>query len=554
MSILNANMLNMSPKSRSKKASLNTFTSILDYAVRVGVEFVTTPLLLAGLGTYLFGLWRILWRLNGYMDAAGGRSAQALKWIVAQNQLLPNYDEKRRYIGGTIVVWLLFLPLLLLLGGLLIWLAPVLLKVPDEYLWVTQLTIGIIALNVIATGLVDIPKAVLQGENLGYKRIGLSTFLVLIGGVLMLLAMYFELGLAGVASATLITTLLTGIMFLRVVGSHVSWFGIAKPDRETVRWLTGLSGWFVVWKVVSQLMLAGDIVILGIFDSVELVSTYTFTKYVPETLIKLITIVVFGVSPGLGGIIGLGDMAKASDVRNEIMSFTWLLLTVAGAVILLWNGVFVQLWVGSNVYAGVLPTLLVIMLVAQITLIRNDANIIDLTLNIRTKAILGVISELLALSLAALLVKHYHLGILGVCAGCIAGRSVISVAYPLVVSRYLGISFYSQLKSLLRPIFFTSILFTAILAGINYEDFFIFEKLSMYFGFTDESIIKLDKLSAWLNLNFNSPTIFKTLNTWPGLVLGATVTTFMMLVMAFYGGLSGIQRGRLLKRVREIVK
>jgi O-antigen/teichoic acid export membrane protein len=544
----------MASKSLSKKASLNALASIIDYGARVAVEFIITPLLVAGLGNYLYGLWRILWRLNGYMDAAGGRSAQALKWIVAQDQSLNNYDEKRRYIGGTVAVWFLFLPLLLMFGGLLIWLAPILLKVPEEFLRSAQLTIGLLALNVIVMGLVDIPRAVLQGENLGYKRIGLSTFLVLMGGVLTALAMHFNLGLIGVASATVVATLLTGIMFLWVVGKHVPWFGIAKPSRKTVRWLSGLSGWFVVWKVVSQLMLAGDVVVLGIFDSVALVSIYSLTKYVPETLIKLVTIIVFGIAPGLGGIIGAGNIEKANRVRNEIMSFTWLLLTIAGSVILLWNEVFIQLWVGANFYAGLLATLLIIVLVAQIAFIRNDSNIIDLTLNIRTKVLIGVISEALALSLAALLVSRYHMGIIGVCAGCIAGRSILSVAYPLLVSRFLGIPFYSQLKSILRPIFFTSFLFMIILAGINYEDLIVFEKLNTWLGLNYESAIEFDKLKTWLELHYENSNVFEKLNTWLGLIIGATVTTLTISLLAFYGGLSNLQRSYLLKRIRAITQ
>lgn len=515
-------------KNLSKKASLNALASIIDYGARVAVEFIITPILVGGLGNYLYGLWRILWRLNGYMDAAGGRSAQALKWIVAQDQSLANYDKKRRYIGATVIVWFLFLPLLLLASGLLIWLAPIFLKVPKEFLWSTQLTIGLLALNVIMMGLVDIPRAVLQGENLGYKRIGLSTFLVLMGGVLTALAIHFNLGLTGVASATVVATLLTGLMFLLVVGRHVSWFGIAKPSRKTVRWITGLSGWFVVWKVVSQLMLAGDILILGIFDSVVLVSVYSLTKYVPETLIRLVGTVVFNISPGLGGIIGAGNLEKATAVRNEIMAFTWLLLTVAGAIILLWNPLFVRLWVGENYFAGLIPSLLIVIWVAQVALIRNDANIIDLTLDVKTKVLVGLFTEILALSLAAVLVGHYKMGIIGVSVGCITGHLIISLVYPWLVGRFLGISFYFQLKSTLRPILVTALLFTLMIAANQFSAaIFIF----------DATVFSIEKSRTWIDL-----------------IIRAPATSAIILVLAFYGGLSQSQRISLFKRVKLVTK
>lgn len=511
----------MATKSLSKKASLNALASFIDYGARVAVEFVINPLLVAGLGSYLYGLWRILWRLNGYMDAAGGRSAQVLKWAVAKDQTLSNYEDKRKYIGGTVAVWFLFLPLLLTLGGLLVWLAPILLKVPDEFLWCTQVTIGLLALNIVILGLVDIPRAVLQGENLGYKRMGLSALLVIIGGVLTALAVYFDLGLTGIAAATLINTLLTGELFLRVVRKQVPWFGIAMPSFKTTRWFSELSGWFVVWKVVSQLMLAGDVLILGIFDSVVLVSVYSLTKYVPETLIRLSGTVVFNISPGLGRLIGEGNLDKAIAVRNEIMAFTWLLLTVSGSVILLWNPLFVRLWVGEDYFAGLIPTLLIIVSVAQITLIRNDANVIDLTLDVKSKVLVGVFAEVLALSLAAWLVSHYKMGIMGVCIGSIAGHFIISLVYPWLVGRFLGVSFYFQLKSALRPLLVAVFLFMLIVGASHYEG----------------TIIIIGKLS-----------------TWSGLIVGVIATSVIVLVLAFYIGLSRSQRKNLSKRVKLVTK
>lgn len=512
-------------KSLTKRASLNALASIIDYGARVLVEFVINPLLVAGLGNYLYGLWRILWRLNGYMDAAGGRSAQVLKWAVAKDQTLTNYVDKRRYVGGTVAVWFLFLPLLTMLGGGLVWLAPILLEVPEEFLLTTQLTIGLLALNVVLFGLVDIPKVVLQGENLGYKRMGLSALLVLAGGGLTVLAVIQGLGLVGVAAATVATTLISGMVFLGVVRRQVPWFGIARPTREITRRFYGLSGWFVLWKIVSQLMLAGDILILGIFDSVVLVTVYTLTKYVPETLIRLVGTVVFNISPGLGGIIGAGNLEKAVNVRGEIMAFTWLLLTVAGACILLWNQLFVQLWVGDSYYAGLIPTLLIILLVAQITFIRNDSNVIDLTLNIRIKVLIGVLAETLALSLAALLVSRYGMGIVGLCIGSIAGHSIISVVYPFLVGQVLGIRFYDQVKGALRPVIVTLLLLLMMLGIKHYGESY------------PQAAIFLERL-----------------HSWPGLVVGVAATAMVVSVLAFYGGLSSRQRRGLIKRLQAVIQ
>ena len=68
------------------------------------------------------------------------------------------------------------------------------------------------------------------------------------------------------------------------------------------------------WNVVTSLLLVSDVVVLGILNSVKSVTNYTLTKYVPENLIGVIVIVVMGIMPGLGGIIGTEETtARRSD-------------------------------------------------------------------------------------------------------------------------------------------------------------------------------------------------------------------------------------------------
>src|SRR6185295_8384546 len=158
----------------------------------------------------------------------------------------------------------------------------------------------------------------------------------------------------------------------------------------------GLSWWYLAWNLVLQLLKAGDVIILGIFGSVELVTHYSLTRYIPETVIGLIAIVVFGITPGLGGVIGKRDFERANRVRNEIMTITWFIVTVFGSTMLLWNQSFVNLWVGKEYYVGKYANLLMTLMISQFVFIRNDANIIDLTLDLRQKVLNGLISAALS--------------------------------------------------------------------------------------------------------------------------------------------------------------
>lgn len=503
-----------SGESLTQKASLNALAAGLDYGARLLVGFVINPILLAGLGDFWYGVWQFIGRLIGYISPATGRSTQALKWTIANQQGSIDLHNKRRQVGNAISVWLLFLPVLALLGGLLAWFTPVLLDAPEKFFLPIRVAAALLVANLIMVSLVEVPRSVLEGENLGYKRMGLSAFLIIVGGGLMVVAIYLNTGISGVAIATLSTTLLTGLLFIQVVRSVIPWFGIARPSIDGVRRFLGLSGWFLVWNLVMKLMIASDVIVLGIFDSPEMVTNYTLNKYVPETIVSFVAIVVFGIMPGLGKIVGTGDFERTARVRGEIMTFTWLIITVFGATILMWNRSFVRLWVGEEYSGGLIPNLLIILMIMQLVLIRNDAFLIDLTLDLRDKVLFGLLSATIALVIAAILVGYFELGIVGLCLGFIAGRSILSLGYPQLVGRYLKISFSSQLKSIIRPTIVTF----------------------LFFG----CAIILQRI--WI------------VNTWISLILSAGLSLALIAMLAFIAGLSGDQRSQIWQRSRQVIQ
>ena len=508
-----------SDKSLTKKASLNALAAALDSGSHLIVGFIITPLLVTGLGDFLYGAWRVLQQLVGYIAPASGRSTQALKWTLASQQSSSDYEEKRRYVGCALVIWAFFMPPMTVLGGLLAWFAPSWLDTPEKFFWSVRLAAGLLVAGLVISSLCQIPRSVLMGENLGYKRMGLSATLVYVGGGFTWLALYLDTGIVGVAAAALATTLLTGILFLLIARIYTPWFGLARPSFEASRRFLGLSWWFLVWNLAMRVMKASDAVVLGVLDSVGLVTTYALTKYAPETVIMFVTIVVFGITPGLGGIIGSGNLQKAAKVRNEIMLVTWLIVTGLGPTVLLWNWAFIRLWVGAEYYAGTIPTLLMVIVVTQFVLIRNDASIIDLTLRLRRKVFMGALSVTLSFVTAGVLVSYFKLGIVGLCLGFIAGRSILSIGYPIMVGRFLKVSFSSQLKGILRPAFVTTLLF---LLASNLSD--------------------LLAESNWF-----------AASGWIDFILPVGVTFCVVSFLAFYTGLSGTQRRHILRRVRMVV-
>lgn len=448
-------------RSLTSRASLNAVASGLDYGARAVVELLVTPLLVGGLGAAVYGAWRVLWQWSSYVWGASGRSAQALQFAIANRQWTASDQEKRQLVGSAIVVWVLFLPVLLSAGGLGVWLAPVVLDVPPDHVLAVRIAAAILVLDAMVITLLTLPRSSLVGENLGYTRMGISTALVVVGGALMAGAVKAGYGLPGVAGAVLTTSVMTGAAFWWITRRRLRWFGVARPDRAMVRWFVGLSAWFIGWKFVLELMVASDVIVLALFAPLSLVAAFALSKWVADAMAQALSLLVQATIPGIGGYVGSGETARAARLRAEVMALVWVVGTAVGATVIAWNGVFVDLWVGADLYAGRTVTLLVVVLALQLALIRGDTFIIDVALIPRVKVLGGVAAAVASIGLAALAAGPLDGGVVGLCIGLALGRSVLGVVAPVAVGRHLGTPLGTQLRAVLRPGMVTTLVFAA---------------------------------------------------------------------------------------------
>lgn len=445
----------------TQRASLNALAASVDYVARIVIQLLLAPLLLRYLGAAGFGIWQVLQRLIGHATPASGRPGEALKWVVAQRQSSNDQEAKRRQVGTAIAVWVLFLPLVGVVGGVLAWVSPALVHADADQVSEVRLAAAVLVLNLIVLGLAAVPQSVLQGENLGYRRLGLSTFILFVGALLTVGALWIGWGLVGVAAATCVATALSGVTYLRIVRSQISWWGVARPSPGVVRSFLGISSWFLLWNLVMQAIKGSDVIVLGAVGGMALVTTYALTSYVPQAVSDVVFMVISATMPGLGGLVGAGELRRAARVRAETLVLAWLVAVSAGAVVIVWLPSFLALWVGSKYDAGTTTTVLICVMVLQLALIRVDSNVIDLTLRIRSKVLLGLLSVLVSCGLAVLLVGVAGFGLPGLVIGFMVGRLPLSVAYPVLVGRLLHLPDTMSVRAVWRPALTSAGMFAA---------------------------------------------------------------------------------------------
>ncbi len=500
------------PVTLTQRASLNVIASLLDYGAKVAVGLVVVPILVGGLGRSLYGVWEMLGRLAGYMTAGDGRPTQALRLVISNLQASNDDGAKRRYVGGALVVWLLFLPVVVAAGAGLVWLAPTITKVAPPLFPVVRLTCALLTVSLLFGNLASLPESVLRGMNLGYKRMGLQAGLELVGGALVAAGIYVGLGMVGAAGAQVAFALLMGLCFWWVVRKYVPWFGVARPTRTEVTGLLGLSVWYSAGEAITKLLLASDVIILGMVLSPAAVTPYVLTGYAARMAVNVHVLAAGGAIPGIGGVIGLRQHEKALALRNELLAVTWLFAATVGVTILLWNRSFLGLWVGSQNYAGTWVNLLIVFIMAQTAFVRSDAYVIDSALQLRQRVLVTVVAAVLTIGLGILGTLRF--GMLGLCAGILAGRLTQSIAYPHLVRRCLGVTSRASLGTIARPLATMAVLFTA----------------AAYFG--DRMLVQ-----HWI--------------TW---IVGVAGTALAVFGLALVTGLPGDARAAVLRRGRELAR
>ncbi len=503
----------------TKKAYLNIINSGSAYLVKIAVMFIITPLMVSGLGNYVYGLWQVINRTMGYISPASGRPTEALQWILARDQSSPDLTRKRQYMASALIVWGIFLPIMVVGGSVIAWFIPAWFNVSPEYVVMVRVTALVMIVSMVMQILSELPQSILRGENLGYKRMGLTILLTVVGGAGTWLALELKTGLIGISVAALGTIILNAILYITLARRYVPWFGVSRPPFSQVKEFLGLSVWFMGWNLIWISMFATDVVMLGILATVELVTIYTLNKWVQEILISLTQILVSGIGPGLGGIIGRGEIKRASDLRGEMLALTWLTTIAVSVTTVIWNQTFLNLWVGPNNYAGSLGSLLIILAVFQFIMIQSDAGVIDVTLRMSEKVILGAISILITVGASILFVKVLSLGIVGISLALVVGRLILSIGYPLIVGRTLHIPFQTQLSGVIRPMLVTGVL--------------------MYAAYRLAMLIPVD--------------LFAGLSGWVSFFLFALITFVVILFASLFLGLNHKQRSTLFQRVKIIL-
>ncbi|RYU90223.1 hypothetical protein EWM62_11850 [Mucilaginibacter terrigena] len=432
------------PKDKSnslvRQAKLNAFTSYINFIVNAVLSFIFYPFLLRFMGSYDFGIWKSIQKILDFASIADGRASQALKWVIANKKESSTDDEKKEAIGSAIKIWIYFLPILIILVGVIIWILPSTIKgLHTDANSIVRIAGLVLGMNIILNPLLGIPDAVLVGINQAHKSTSAQTLWVIISNILLVAAAFMGYGVIGLACVIFIVTLLKGLNVFYICKKNAVWFGSKKPKKDQVNQLFGFSFWVMIWSLISKLLLSTETILIGYLIGPNLVTNYTFTSYIFQVGLSVALITGSATAPGLGNVLGTKDFEKARRIVNGTREMVFFVAIVFAGAMLVLNKGFVVLWMGPSYYMGDYLNMLITVVMVQLILIRNESQLQDISMQIRNKVIMGGISAALSIVCGIVVYKLLNNAVAGIFYGILIGRVFTSIIFPIMVNRIIGL-------------------------------------------------------------------------------------------------------------------
>jgi len=443
---------------------MNAGASYLNFVVMALLGLLVNPFLLVALGAGTFGTWKACQRILDVATAADGGAPQALKWIVAHTTH-EDVVTKQRTIGAALVIWLVWLPVLLVISLVTTVALPWLINnVGTEAFAGIWWTGSILSVNVVLAGLLAVPSSVLIGINRSYKAVLITTLAIVLANIAMIWTAWMGYGMPGLAACVLAGAIVGGALTLLIARRTVAWWGIRKPGRADVARMLNFSGWILVWSYIQRLFLSSEIILLSVLVGAVAASNYTFTAYVLQFALSICLMTTSAQMPKLGAQIGAGQLPEARATIAESHQLTLAIATFAGSGILLLNADFVALWVGTDNYMGDAVNALMVLVFVQLALLRADAQSLDAALVIKARALVGLASNLSSILLSWQFYSHSH-EVAALYVGLIVGRLPASILFPILVARATGTCGHRASRYLVSVL----MLAASYLAGLHIE-------------------------------------------------------------------------------------
>ena len=440
----------------SKEPSLTQralFTFLANLLVQLAqflTGFFISPVIMRGLGTELFGAWGMIQQADGYFLTSDLRAPATMRFLLGLKQRDEDIAAKQRIVGALFVVWAFSLPLTLLLGAVLVWYSPQIVRVDPLQMGAVQIALLILLINSVLDRILSIPLHILRAQNLDYKGAGINTFTVFTGSLLGGLAVWLGWGLVGLALATTANIILVSLGRFWVARRAIPWLAAKMPRRDELLLFIKTSLWLFFAGLAGLLIYSTDTILVGLLLGPAASGIYVTTGVVMRMFGEPIYQIVSAGNAGLMDLCGQKEWERVAQVRKEMYFILLFLMTLLGTGVIALNGPFLSIWAAPDFYGGAGLTLLIVLGMIVLYISRVDLLITDAMFFLREKTWASFAAGVLVVGGGALLLPIY--GALGMALALLAGNLLLLVVAWVLINRRMGRLGSGLLRELVRPL------------------------------------------------------------------------------------------------------
>jgi O-antigen/teichoic acid export membrane protein len=348
-----------------------------------------------------------------------------------------------------LIVWIRMLPLVLGIGAVLTWSAPLVIRVSTAHHAAVRWAMAVSVLAIAVDQVFALPGNVLRGLNLDYRATAARTWALLATLIFTTIALLAGGGLVGLATSSLVAVVLGGAAYLWVIVRSVPDLRPAAPLSGELQQFTSMTAWLFLSTLGMLLLNATDFMLVGYFLGPGASAVYAATGAVLRLSIDPVHSVIAAANPGMVGLCGRGEWDRIERLRVELHVLVLVATVVLGVGVVCLNASFLAMWLGPGLFGGTATNLLLVLLAIQMVPLRTDMAIIDGMAAYRERALIMCGGGAVTLLVGSLGLRLG--GLPGMAVGTFVGRGVVILGLSSVMKRQSGIGPRAYFSVLARP-------------------------------------------------------------------------------------------------------
>lgn len=419
-----------------KKTLYTAYSRTLAMVINVASQFVLTPIILGFLGTTLYGIYTIVNKANNFLSIVDIRPTAILRLKLAHDQLSDNISEKRKFIGASYVISVLFTPVFVIGGLVLAYFFPNLFHIEKEFIVETRSAIILLSIFLAVNGFWGIPEAILRGNNLEYKGFFIEPIRLLLVAGFTILFLYLGWGILSVIYAMFLGALFAYLSRCILRRIFLGEYTVCKPTFIHVKYFFNKGGWYLMSSFLMQIINNFDVILIGILMTPEAVTLFAITKAIVFRIVESVETLITSTTSSVGEIVGSGNKDRMNVARANIFSLVIPLALFVTSYFYLFNEAFISFWTGSSVYAGNVVNILICLSAIFLMLTCTEEIFVLSSLNFKKKSLCLFFSAIVAILTSVILNKP--LGLAGNAIGILSGRIALFFLFNGYNNRLIG--------------------------------------------------------------------------------------------------------------------